>query len=159
VGAEAPLAHLTLEVAIGGGDQAHVDGDRPAGAERRHLALLDGAQELRLQPERNLRDLVEQQGSAGGGAGHTVVIRGSTREGAAPVPEKLAVEQGLGQPGAVDRDERRVAQDAALMHRAGDELLAGAALAAQEDGALVLADRIDESVDRFMLSLLPMSSP
>jgi hypothetical protein len=64
-----------------------------------------------------------------------------------PVPEELAVEQGLGQPGAVDRDERRVAQDTALVHRAGDELLAGATLAAQQDGALVLADGVDQAID------------
>ena len=64
IGAEAAVAHLGLEVAVGGGDQPDVDRDRSARAERRDLALLDGAQELRLQPERDLGDLVEEQRAA-----------------------------------------------------------------------------------------------
>src|SRR5439155_399709 len=61
-------AHLALEVAVGGGDEAHVDRYREARAQRRHLALLHGAQELRLERERDLRHLVEEEGAALGGA-------------------------------------------------------------------------------------------
>ena len=41
-----------------------------------------------------------------GGAEHAVVIGDGAGERAAPVAEELAVEQRLGEPGAVDRDER-----------------------------------------------------
>src|SRR5207249_12083529 len=39
----------------GVGDQPDVDRDRAARAERRDLAVLEGAQELRLEPERDLQ--------------------------------------------------------------------------------------------------------
>src|SRR5262249_36838194 len=112
---EAPVAHLRLEVAVGGADQADVDRHRSARAERGDLALLDGAQELGLQGEGDLGRLVQQQRAPRGGAEDAVVVGHGAGEGAATVAEELAVEQRLRQPGTVDRDERRVAQDAALM--------------------------------------------
>src|SRR5260370_13099101 len=63
--AEAALADLLLEVAVGGGDQANVDLDRMGTADAVDLALLDGAQQLGLQPRVHLADLVEQEGAAG----------------------------------------------------------------------------------------------
>ncbi len=71
------------------------------------------------------------------------------------MPEELAVEQGLGEPGAVDRDESRVAQHAAQVDRPCDQLLAGAALAAQEHGAAVLADGLDQTIHRLHAGALP----
>src|SRR5881296_277979 len=95
IGAETPGARLGLEVAVGGGDQPDVDRDRAARAERRDLAVLEGAQELRLEPERDLRDLVEEERTAFGGPEDAVVIRHRAREGAAAVAEELAVEERL----------------------------------------------------------------
>ena len=72
VGAEAAGGHLFLKVAVGAGDDAHVDGLRDAGADRDHLALLQHAQELGLEVERHFRDLVEQQSAAVGRAEEAV---------------------------------------------------------------------------------------
>src|SRR6266542_2870920 len=51
------IAHLVLEVAVGGGDDAHVDLDGLVGADAADLALLERAQELGLQIERQLAEL------------------------------------------------------------------------------------------------------
>jgi hypothetical protein len=87
IGAEAATADLGIHVAIGGRDQADVDGNRARGAERRDLALLDCAQELRLQGERDLADLVEEEGTPVRRPEHPVVVADGAREGAAPVAE------------------------------------------------------------------------
>ena len=47
--AEAPFAHLFLQVAVGGREQADVDLDRRGAADAVDHALLDGAQQLGLQ--------------------------------------------------------------------------------------------------------------
>ena len=62
-----PCVDLGLEVAVGRGDDAHVDrvGVR-LDPTRAHLALLEHAQELRLDRERQLADLVEEHGAAVG---------------------------------------------------------------------------------------------
>ena len=49
--------------------------------------------------------------------------------------EELAFEQVLGQGRAVDRDQRPAARDVAEVNRLGDELLAGAGFAGDQDGA------------------------
>src|SRR6185312_4134743 len=94
--AEAALAHLALEIAVGGGDDAYVDLAISRGAERLDLAPLERAQEARLQVHLQLADLVDEQRAAVGldeGAG---AILGGAGEGAAHVPEELALEQRAG---------------------------------------------------------------
>src|SRR6266566_3190738 len=143
---EAAGPHLALEVAVAGGDEAHVDRHREARAEGRHLALLDGAQELRLQGERDLRHLVEEEGAALGGAEDAVVVVHGAGERPAPVAEELAVEQRLGEPRAVDGDEGMGGECAPLVDGARDQLLSRAALAAHQDRALVPGDGVDDAV-------------
>ncbi len=55
---------------------------------------------------------------------------GRPGEGALLVAEQLALQQRLGNRRAVDRQERPVGAAAVLVEGAGDQLLAGAALAA-----------------------------
>ena len=59
--AELPGLHHLDHVAVGGRDQADVDLDRAARADRVDLALLDRTQELHLHVERQFGHLVEEQ--------------------------------------------------------------------------------------------------
>ena len=61
--------------------------------------------------------------------------------------EELAVEERLGETRAVDGDEGMLGEGPALVDCAGDQLLAGAALAAHQHGALVPLDGLDDAVD------------
>ena len=63
------------------------------------------------------------------------------------VTEQLALEQRLGHRRAVDRDERARLAPAALVQRARDELLAGAALAGDQHGRVGLGDAVDQVAD------------
>ena len=61
--AELALLHHLAQVDVGGGDDPHVDLDRLHAAEPHELALLDHAQQLGLRLERDVADLVEEDGA------------------------------------------------------------------------------------------------
>src|SRR6185503_17860513 len=122
------------EIAIGRRDEAHVERHLALGADGTHHALLEGAQELRLQSEGEVADLVEEERAAARlheEAGARVARIG---ERAAHVPEQLALEKALGDGGAADRDERPGAARSLAMQRPRRDLLPGTALARDEDG-------------------------
>jgi hypothetical protein len=60
----------------------------------------------------------------------------SAGERAGLVPEQLALEHALRKRGAVDADERTAVPATLSVQRASDQLLAGAALAADHDGRI-----------------------
>ena len=62
--AELALLHLALQVLLGRRDDADVDLDGAVAADAPDLALLEHAQELGLQVERQLAELVEEDGAA-----------------------------------------------------------------------------------------------
>jgi hypothetical protein len=109
VAPEAAGGDLGAQRAVGGGDDAHVDGPRVASAHRGDGAPLDGAQELGLQLERQLGDLVEEQRPALRLPEVAGVVAHRAGEGAAHVTEELALEEGAGERGAVERAEGPVA--------------------------------------------------
>ena len=90
---------------------AHVDLLAARRAERADLALLQHAQELGLQRRRQLADLVEEERAAVGLDEHARRVGARVGEGAALVAEQLALEQRVGDGGAVER--RRTAARAA----------------------------------------------
>ena len=69
-------------------------------------------------------------------------------ERASRVPEELRFEQGLGERAAVDRHERARRPPAVRMDRSRDELLAGAALADDQDRGGGVCRMRDLFVDR-----------
>src|SRR6185436_19700020 len=64
------------------------------------------------------------------------------------VAEQLALQEVGRHRTAVDGDERLVLAGAEIVHRAGDQLLAGAALAGDEDGGVAVGDPVDQLADR-----------
>ena len=64
--AERLLRDLGAQVAVGRGDDAHVDLLVRVGADLAHRALVEHAQQRRLQVERQLADLVEEDRAAVG---------------------------------------------------------------------------------------------
>ncbi len=84
-------------------------------------------------------DLREMNGAAAG-AGENAALR-------VAVAEELGFEQVLGQGAALDGLEGCVVPPAGLVNRAGDELLAHAELALQQDRAVVVRHALDEADD------------
>jgi hypothetical protein len=95
--------------------------------------LLQHAQEPLLHRQRDLADLVEEHGPTVRLAEHPGAGLGRAGEGAARVAEQLAVDEGLRDRAAVEGDERAARPRAPVVNGARGQLLAGPALAVDED--------------------------
>ena len=104
--AETSGFHIGDQVAVGGGDEAHIDLDRLACADRLDLVFLDGAQQLHLRRRRQLANLVEKQRAAASFDEFSDMAFGRAGEGALLVTEQDRLDQVVGNGAAVDRDER-----------------------------------------------------
>ncbi len=139
------------QVAVGRRDQADVHLDRLVGPDPDDLARLERPEQLDLGRERDVADLVEEQGAAVGVLEPPFALAVGAGEGAPDVAEELAFEDVLAQSGTVQGDERLVAARAVVVDRLGDEFLAGAALAGDQDGGRGrgdLAEPGDDGVHR-----------
>src|SRR5205085_877089 len=131
--AELLLAHRLLEAPVRRRDDAHVERDLLLAADATDRPTLERAEELRLRVERELAELVEEDGPAVR-AFEGALMRGvGAGERAALVTEELALDQRRRDRAAVDDDVRAVLARALLVHRAREHLLAGARLAFDED--------------------------
>src|SRR5437667_4713324 len=142
--AERPLTHHLGEVAVGGGDHPDVDPNGIGAADALDLAVLEHAEQLHLDAERQLADLVEEAGAAVRRLEQPLAVAVGAGEGAAHVAEELALEERRCERGAVADDERPVAERREPVERARHELLARAALAGHERGGGVAGEALDE---------------
>ena len=145
--AEAMLLHGRFQIAIRGDDQAHVEGDFLVSADGPYGARLERAQELRLERQGELADLVEEQRAARCLEEETLARRVGIREGPAYVAEELALQQRLGERGAVHHDERTGLAPPAVVERSGDELLARTRLARDQHGGVGVHNPIEQIVE------------
>ena len=123
-----------LQVAVRRGNQPEVHAHRPRAADAFELPLLQRAQELGLQRQRQLPDLVEEERAAFGELHPALLQPDGAGEGALLVTEQLRLEERFGERRAVDRDERPIGAGAVAVHGTRDELFARAAFTAQQDG-------------------------
>ena len=120
------------QVAIAGGDDAGVDADGLRVADALELALLQHPQQLDLQLGSGGVDFVEKDRAGMGGLEPAGPIGDRPGERAADVAEQFALQQAFRQRAAIDADERPAAARAELMHRLGDQFLAGSRFAEQQ---------------------------
>jgi hypothetical protein len=132
---------------VGRGHDAHVDGDCAVATHRLEAPFLEYAQHLGLGLRRHVADLVEEDRAAVRRLELADAARVGAGERALLVTEELALDQLARDRGAVHRDEGARAACAALVERLGDELLAGAALAADQHREIGLGDLLDRLED------------
>ena len=97
------------EIAIGRGNQPRVGAQRARAAETLELALLQHAQQLGLQLQRDLADLVEKHRAAVGQLEPADPLADGAGERALLVAEQLALEQAGRNRGAVQLHKRLLA--------------------------------------------------
>src|SRR5882672_1761847 len=136
-----------VEVAVGRADHAHVDRDRFPPAYPLERALLQEAQQLRLQRIRHVADLVEEERAARRVLDLALRLLVRARECALFVAEELALEQRFRNCRAVDGDERTARASGQAMQRPRQDLLAGAALAEQQRGRIGRRDLLYDAAD------------
>ena len=148
--AEVALGDLFFEILVGGGDEAHIDAQGLRAADRREQLVVEGAEHLGLGFEAHVADFVEEERSAVGALEGAALLRRSAGLRAVAIAEELGLDVRLGNGGAVELDEDAVAAQALGVNGAGDEFLAGARFAVDEDAAVggrheanLLAQRLD----------------
>ena len=125
---------------VAGGDDAHVRGDLADGTDWANAALLDRAQQARLQAEWHGADLVQEQRAAFRVAEHAGVVARRAGECARSVPKELALDDLGRQRGAIQRHERLIATIAQRVDGAREDLLAGAGFAGDEHRRLMIRE-------------------
>jgi hypothetical protein len=146
--AEAAFLDGLLEVDVGGGDDADVDLDLLVAADVHEAAVLKDAEDLGLHVHAHGADLVEEEGATVGYFEEAFLGGDGGGEGSALVAEEGGFEEFGGDGAGVDGDEGLVAARGVLVDGLGDELLAGAGLALDEDGGAAgggLGDDVEEA--------------
>src|SRR5207253_3689410 len=110
--AEGPGRHHLREISVGRRDESDVDSFGARAAEPFELLLLEHAQQLRLELERNVADFVEEEGPAVRQLEAPDPLRDGAREGPSLVAEQLALEKTGRDGGAVELHERPLATPA-----------------------------------------------
>src|SRR6202011_3641220 len=111
---------------------ADVGLDRFVAAQSLEASILKNAQDLRLRQRTHVADLVEEHGAAGDLLELADALAVRAGEGAFLVAEQLALQQVLGDGGAVDREEGLLRAPAVLVQGPRDQFLAGTAFAGDE---------------------------
>ena len=116
-------------------------------ADPNEVPLLEHAEQLDLGGQAHLADLIEEQRALGSQLESTQPAGVGPGERPLLVPEQLALQQRLGQGGAVDRDERAIAAGAVVVDQPGCQFLARAGRAGEQDGDGGVGDTPAEVAD------------
>ena len=131
--AETPGPHRRLEVVVGRGQDPDVDRFEPRAPEAAHRAVFEDLEQLRLKRFGQQPDLVEEDRPAMRGLEQPGLRLPRVGEGAPLESEQLGLEQGLGDGRAIHVDERPAGAGTGAVDRPGQQSLARARLAADED--------------------------
>ncbi|HMD34698.1 MAG TPA: hypothetical protein VKH42_07015 [Vicinamibacterales bacterium] len=128
VGAKAFPLDALAKTAVGGGDDPDVDAVRPVAADTLDRKILNRAQKLCLGGRRQIRHLVEEQGSA---RRRLELAAAAFDAGGDPIldAEQLRFDERFDERRAIDRDKRPGPAAAAIVNLPRDQLFSDAALA------------------------------
>src|SRR4029077_13532186 len=122
-------------------NHTHVDAMRAATSQTLELLLLQNPQQFRLQRQRNIPYLIEEQCPFVGHFETPNFLSDGSGEGALFVPEEFTFQQIKGNGGTVHPYERVSASWADLVNGARDELLPSSGLAFDESSGISWRDR------------------
>ena len=136
-----------FQVAIGGGDDAHIDGDFLLRTNRPDTPLLQHPQQLGLGGQRQFGNFVEKQRTAPGVVEQALAVLLGAGIGPLDVAEQFRLDQLGRNGGAIDRHERAVRPFAHAMQGTRGDLLAGAGLATEQHGGRRWRDALEPLAD------------
>ena len=135
IAAQPPRVDGGAEIGVRGGDDGHVHA-RPLariGAERAHPSVFDDLKELRLDLEREICELVEEEDAGVGCHEGAALVAIGARARAAHGTEELAVGEGSAQRGRVVRDEGSASARPGVVKELRDGGFARAALTEDQE--------------------------
>src|SRR5688572_3667735 len=131
--AEGLVGNVIEKPPVRGGDHADVHGRKHAvGADTLDLARLEEAEEKGLHAQAHFADLVHEDRAAMGGFEPASLVAMCIGEAALDMTKQFGLEERIGKPRAVDRDERATPACAALVDQLRNDLLTNPALTSDE---------------------------
>src|SRR6266403_4449816 len=130
----------TNQIAIGGGDQPHVYPNRLRASQVLELLVLQNAQQLGLQLQRNVSNFIEQQSALIRQFQPAELLAYRSGKGSFFVAEQLAFQQSSGNGGAVQLDEVAVPAPAHAVNQTRYAFFAGPGFTGDEDGGIGVGD-------------------
>ena len=137
---------------VGRADDAHIHRDAFVVADAPDFAFLENAQKFCLQRRRHRVDFIEENCPEVRFLEKSALVGYGPGERALLVPEQFRLEQILRQRAAIDGDERMMLAVAVEVQPTRDQLLAGAAFALDQHGAVGVGDLVDEVVNELHFS-------
>src|SRR5262249_18238135 len=120
---------FALEIAVGGGDHAHIDARTLVAADRADFLFLQNTQQLGLHFERELTNFVQENRSTVGRLEQAGPGFQGARESAPLVSEEFALNESGDERSAIDGYKWAIGERAAEVDSAGNEFFAGPAFA------------------------------
>src|SRR6266851_943605 len=131
--AEAARFHGGGEIDVGESDEARLDAQRLRAAEAFERAFLQNAQKFSLRSGRERGDLIENDGAVAAELEAAELTLNRASESTALVAEEFAFDKLWRKAGAIDFQEGRVAAGAEFVNQARKVVLAGTALAGDQE--------------------------
>ena len=147
VAAESAFGHSLLQNAVGGSQDADVDGNAARAADRTNFLFLNRAQEFGLEVDGKLADFVEKHSATFGDGEQSFLGLIGAGEGAFDIAEEFALDQRGHQRTAVDGDERLVVERSGVVNGARDHFFAGAAFAENQHRVGAVGGFGDDAVE------------
>src|ERR1700678_2060928 len=148
VAAKFALSYHHREIPVRRGHQPNVHVMRPAASQALELVLLQDAQQFGLQRCGNVSHFVQKQGSLMGHFEAPNLLRDRSGEGAPLVTEQFTFQEIKGNSRAIQLDERTSASRAYIVNGMGDEFLACASFALNQNRGVGGRNRANQ-VQRF----------
>jgi hypothetical protein len=147
VSPEPALRNRAFQALVGCRDHADIDADIFVAADAADLVVLQHAQQPHLHVERHLADFVEEQGAVVGGFEMADAPRDGAGEAALFMAEQLGFDQFARDRAAVDRDKGGGGARRGAVQRVGDQFLASARGAGDQDRGAGLGGKAHQAPD------------
>ena len=139
-----PASTARPQVTVRRGDDSSVNFDAALGADAADFSFLQSSEKLGLYRRSNLADLVQENRAAAGDLEEARLVSDRAGKCASHMAEQFRFEQRFSERSAIDAHEWRSRPRALIVDQADDELLAGAALAIDENGGVERRDTCRE---------------
>ena len=126
---------MGFQVLTGGCDDADIDLNRPDSTHTTDFVLLEDPEKFGLLGWTDVADFILEDGASMGNLKKPLLQGMGPRKRSFLMPEQLTLKKALGERPTIHGDEGRLPSRAVVMDGPGDEFLAGAGLADEQDGA------------------------
>ena len=156
VGPQPSRRHGRIQILVARRQHAHVNLDGLRAADAAKGLFLQGPEHFGLRGQRHVQNLVQEEGAAVGQFKPAGLAAGRAGKRPLFVPEQFRLEKGVRNGARVHRHEGTFGAGTAGVDGLGDDFLAGAGFADDDDAEAGFGDAVRSLMSRPMASLVPV---